>query len=65
MSPYEILHFCLAKLHIFLKLKLLKAHVARTAHINKGLHMQPQIYTARTRDYSIEQILLYHQTMIK
>jgi hypothetical protein len=25
---------------------------------NKGLYMQPQTYTARTKDYNFEQILL-------
>jgi len=32
----------------------------QTNNIDKGLYMQPQIHTARTRDYNVEQILLYH-----
>jgi hypothetical protein len=32
----------------------------QTNNINKVLYMQPQVQTACTTDYNLEQILLYH-----
>jgi uncharacterized protein YchJ len=32
----------------------------QNTNINKGMYMQPQIHTAWTRDYNVEQIWLYH-----
>jgi len=47
-----------------LLLQLTNAHTCtpdqQTNNIKKGLYMHPQIQAACTRDYIVEQILLYH-----